>query len=108
MKENKYIYADIGGLDLCFFRLGGPGLCNLLFPWSRMIIEAKKKNLTIIPTTWTSLKIGPYLRSERDKRSYHNFFIFHSNEYNLKRDFGIYKNVKFIKVNLLFYLILVS
>ena len=79
MKDNKYIYADIGGLDLYFFRLGGPGLCNLLFPWSRMIIEAKKRNLTIIPTTWASLKIGPYLRSERDKRSYHDFFISESN-----------------------------
>ena len=43
--------------------------------------------------------LGIYPRLVK-KLKYHNFFIFHSNEYNLKRDFGIHKNVKFIKVNI--------
>jgi len=70
-----YIYTDLGGKDLCLLRVGGPGLGNLLFPWARGIVAANKYNATPIWPTWPQLKVGPYLRRERDKRNYTDTFV---------------------------------
>tara|TARA_Y100000590_G_C15685649_1_gene1001519 strand:+ start:572 stop:1681 length:1110 start_codon:yes stop_codon:yes gene_type:complete len=43
--------------------------------------------------------LGIYPRLVK-KLKFHNFFIFHSKDYNLKKDFGIFDNVKFVKVNI--------
>ena len=70
-----YVYIDLGGKDLCLLRVGGPGLGNLLFPWARGIVAAKKYDAIPIWPTWPQLKIGPYIRRERDKRNYTDTFL---------------------------------
>lgn len=66
----KYVYPKFDGFDLFFFRLGGSGLGNLLYPFFRALIYAKKNNLEIISPTFKSYKIGPFLRNENQKRLY--------------------------------------
>jgi len=66
----KYVYPKFDGIDLYFFRLGGCGLGNLLYPFFRALVYAKKENLEIISPTFPSIKIGPYLRMESQKRNY--------------------------------------
>ena len=66
----KYVYPKFDGIDLYFFRLGGSGLGNLLYPFFKALVYAKKENLGIISPTFLSIKIGPYLRRELQKRNY--------------------------------------
>ena len=66
----KYVYPKFDGIDLIFYRIGGSGLGNLLYPFFRSLVYSKKENLEMISPTFKSLKIGPYLRSEKQKRDY--------------------------------------
>ena len=75
-----YCYCDLGGKDLGLFRIGGPGLGNLLFPWARGIVMARKLDLIPIWPTWGQFKLGPFLRNEKDKRMYFDYFL-RSDEY---------------------------
>lgn len=61
---------EIAGL----IRLGGAGLGNLLFPLSRAYIYSIQNNATLLPPIWPSLKIGPIIRGEKEKRLYLNLF----------------------------------
>ena len=70
----KYTFASLGRLESFGIRLGGAGLGNILFPWASAIVYAKKNNLSRIQTTWGNLKLGTWLRNERDKRMYLNSF----------------------------------
>jgi hypothetical protein len=69
-----YSYAKLGGRDLCFFRLFGPGLGNLLFPWARFMVATRKCGLTPIAPAWPQLKWGTIRRREKDKRFYSGLF----------------------------------
>lgn len=71
-----YCYPKLSKWDLLYFRLGGPGLGNLLFPWARAKIIALKNNYAFITPTWPQIKLGPFLRQELDKRTY--FLLFNS------------------------------
>ena len=71
----KYTFASLGCLESIGFRLGGAGLGNLLFPWARSLVYAKRNNSTCISTTWKTLKVGPFFRNEKDKRFYSDLFI---------------------------------
>lgn len=71
---NHYAYAKLSRYDFWLFRLVGSGLGNLLFPWARSIVAAKKYNLLPINPTWPQIKIGPVLRNEPDKRLYLDLF----------------------------------
>lgn len=54
---------------------GKGGLGNKLFPWARAVIYKQLFGGEIIGPDWQNyLKIGPYLRGERDKRHYMNLF----------------------------------
>ena len=66
----KYVYPKFDGLHLHFFRLGGSGLGNLLYPYFRALVYAKQNNLQLISPIFPSIKIGPYFRGESQKRSY--------------------------------------
>ena len=68
-----FCYPKFSGLDLMLFRIGGPGLGNLLFPWARAVILSQKGYIFINPT-WPQLKIGPLIRGEVDKRTYFSLF----------------------------------
>jgi hypothetical protein len=70
----KYVYPKLSKYDFGLFRLGGPGLGNLLFIFARSIVFFDEDDCKIIWPTWASLKIGPWLRHEKDKRYYGDFF----------------------------------
>ena len=70
----KYTFASLGKLESFGVRLGGAGLGNILFPWATALVYAKNNNLQRIQTTWKNLKIGTFLRKERDKRMYMDLF----------------------------------
>lgn len=70
----KYWYPRFDGRDLLLFRIGGPGLGNLLFPWARSHVLAAQNGGVVIRPTWPQLKIGPLLRREVDLRWYGNLF----------------------------------
>lgn len=72
--NKKYVFAKLSKFDSLGVRLGGAGLGNILFPWARAIIFARKNNLELINTTWKTLKIGPLLRGEIDTRGYSSLF----------------------------------
>lgn len=70
----NYVYPKLSERDLYFLRLGGAGLGNLLFTYARALVFAKKNGYKFIWPTWPSLKLGPILRNEKDKRFYNNLF----------------------------------
>lgn len=70
----KYIYPKFSKYDFFAVRFGGAGLGNLLFIYSRALMYAKKHNLKLIWPTWRSIKLGPWLRHEKDKRFYGDLF----------------------------------
>ena len=70
-----FTYAKLSGYDCGVFRILGDGLGNLLLPWARAIVGARKYGLIPIWPTWTQFKVGPVLRNEMDKRTYHKLFI---------------------------------
>lgn len=69
-----FCFAKLSKYDFGIFRVIGPGLGNLLFPWARSIVATRKYGLIPIWPTWPQIKIGPLLRQERDKRTYRNLF----------------------------------
>ena len=69
-----YIYPKFSKNELIGVRLGGAGLGNLLFTWSRAIAASERHNSKLIWPTWPSIKIGPWLRHEKDKRTYIGLF----------------------------------
>lgn len=71
----KYTFVSLGRLESFGIRLGGAGLGNILFPWARAFVYAQENDCVRIQTTWKNLKIGTFLRKERDKRLYLNLFI---------------------------------
>lgn len=70
----KYLYPLFDGVDLFLFRVGGPGLGNLLFPWSRAVVLSHLYDIPMIAPTWPQIKLGPLLRGELDSRMYINMF----------------------------------
>lgn len=72
---NNYVYPRFSKHEIyCLFRIGGAGLGNLLFAYSRALIYSEKYNIPMIWPTWYSLKVGPYIRHEIDKRKYNDLF----------------------------------
>jgi hypothetical protein len=53
-----------------FPMIGGAGLGNELFPWSRAEVFARRFGARVLAPRWTRLRIGPYFRREPDKRRY--------------------------------------
>src|ERR1017187_3797326 len=70
-------FGNRGCIELPFIRLGGAGLGNLLVTWARAVGVSKQYSLRLMYPTWPSLKIGRYIRRERDKRLYAD--LFHAN-----------------------------
>jgi hypothetical protein len=54
--------------------MGRYGLGNMLFPWARCYLWCKDNNIPMLAPTWLKVRIGPYLRGERDKRHYERLF----------------------------------
>lgn len=54
--------------------VGRSGLGNALFPWARCLLWCHRHQVPMVAPVWFRLRIGPYLRRERDKRAYHRLF----------------------------------
>lgn len=61
---------------MIFCKIPRAGLGNQLFVISHAILFAKNNSQKIIFLNYSQLKIGPYLRRERSKRQYNDFFVF--------------------------------
>ena len=86
------IYPKFTGTELYFLRFQGDGLGNLLFPWARAVCLSDDYQLKMLPPTWCQIKIGPFLRRERDLRLYFNLFNNDRNcETKLKKFFVLNK-----------------
>ncbi len=59
---------------LVYPQLPKAGLGNMLLVWARAVLFADMNNLPVVAPAWGKLLIGPYLRGERDKRTYGNLF----------------------------------
>jgi Glycosyl transferase family 11 len=69
-----FCYPKLSECDALYFRLGGAGLGNLLFPWARAKLLARRHGYQFVAPTWPQLKLGPSLRGEFDSRSYFSLF----------------------------------
>lgn len=69
-----YHQAKLSSWDFGFARSPGPGLGNLLFPISRALVGQSRYGGVFVYPTIRQVKIGTYLRMERDKRTYGNVF----------------------------------
>ncbi|MGQ9819241.1 MAG: hypothetical protein ACUVQ1_04865 [Candidatus Kapaibacteriales bacterium] len=69
-----YVYPKLSEYDFYFIRFFGPGLGNLLFPWAKAIVLAKKFGLVPIFPTFRQVKVGTILRREPDLRWYFSLF----------------------------------
>lgn len=70
----KYIYPKFSSVDFGFVRFGGVGLGNLLSIFARALITAHENDYQVIWPTWPSIKVGPWIRREKDKRFYGDLF----------------------------------
>lgn len=70
----RYLYPRLSKIDLLLFRIGGSGLGNILFTYARAVVYAQKYDCKVIWPTWSSFKIGAYVRHEKDKRFYGDLF----------------------------------
>jgi len=70
----SFAYIRLSRWELGGFRLLGPGLGNLLFPWARAIKATHSHSLTPIWPSWPQIKIGTIIRGERDPRFYSGLF----------------------------------
>lgn len=74
MDNIQYVFPYFSPAIVPGIRIGGAGLGNLLFSFGRALILSKNYNLTIINPSWPSLKIGPWVRREKNKRFYWDLF----------------------------------
>lgn len=58
--------------------LGRTGLGNMLFPWARCYLWCQDHDVPMVGPIWTQLRLGPYMRRERDKRDYQRLFHHHA------------------------------
>lgn len=70
----NYVYPKLSEHDLGIVRLGGAGLGNIMFAWARAAVFARDNDCSMIWPTWPSIKLGPILRREQDKRFYGDLF----------------------------------
>lgn len=63
-KNSLYVYPVIGRF----------GLAHSLLAWGRAQVWARNYNAQPLAPDWFKLRIGPYLRGERDKRNYFRLF----------------------------------
>lgn len=70
-----YVFAKLVKYEFSFFRFGGGGLGNHLFPWARSVVAAEKYGLKSIEPTWFGIRVGSIIRKESDLRFYGDLFI---------------------------------
>jgi hypothetical protein len=66
-------------MSIVVCKLPRAGLGNQLFPLMKAFVLGEINNLPVVVIGYNQLKIGPYLRKEKSKRKYHNYFNFQKN-----------------------------
>jgi hypothetical protein len=66
-------------MSIVVCKLPKAGLGNQLFPLMKAYTFGHLNNLPVLVTGYHQLKIGPYLRGEKNKRNYRGFFRFQKN-----------------------------
>jgi len=66
-------------MSLIVCKMPRAGLGNQLFPLMKAVVLQKLTGLPLIITHYHQLKLGPYLRGEKSKRSYKGYFRFQKN-----------------------------
>lgn len=91
---------------LVYPQLPRAGLGNMLLVWARAVLFAEINSIPVVAPTWGQIRVGPYLRCERDKRYYANLFS-HKNYVSIFRYFmtkiarkQLYYNYAISKVDL--------
>ena len=54
--------------------LPNTGMCNRLLCWARALVFGNLNDLDVEVYGWSKFRLGPWLRRERSKRLYHDFF----------------------------------
>lgn len=57
-------------------QLPNAGLGNMLLVWAKAILFAQINSLPVIAPNWNQIRIGPWLRGEKDKRYYGQYFSY--------------------------------
>lgn len=81
-------------------KLPNAGLGNQLFPLLSAYLFGKHNNLPVVTTGYHRFKIGPYLRGEKSKRRYSNYFTFQKNligSWLDSRKISAYQNCRLVK-----------
>jgi hypothetical protein len=65
------------GIVIC--KLPKAGLGNQLFPLMKAYVFAHINHLPVTIVNYRQLRLGPWLRGEKNKRIYNGFFIFEKN-----------------------------
>ena len=65
-----YHYPLLSSPDFGFIRAPGPGFGNLLFPIGRALQETQRRKEVFVRPTMLNLKLGPFIRQEKDLRLY--------------------------------------
>jgi hypothetical protein len=66
-------------MSIVVCKLPKAGLGNQLFPLMKAFVLGEINDLPVIVVGYNQLKIGPYLRREKSKRRYSNYFNFQKN-----------------------------
>lgn len=70
-----YCYAFHGGRENLPFRTYITGLANLLYPWARALVHARKPGHCLVAPTWPQIEYRKLLRGEVDlSRHYAGYF----------------------------------
>ena len=67
-------YPSLSQRDFLIFRLRGAGLANHLFPMYRAFQKSKETGGVFLFPPMVQLKLGTFIRGEKDKRMYFNLF----------------------------------
>lgn len=71
-----YTYPKTAERDFFFFRWWGPGLGNILFPWARSVVAARRLGARPIFPCWPQIRLRALVRFRwrRDSRTYAGLF----------------------------------
>lgn len=71
-----YTYPKTAERDFFFFRWWGPGLGNILFPWARSVVAARRLGARPIFPCWPQIRLRALARFRwrRDSRTYAGLF----------------------------------
>lgn len=65
-----YAYPRLGRIDTPWFGINGPGLGNMLHPWTRCLVQAHRRGWCPVRPSWDQIHPRRLVRGVRDQRRY--------------------------------------